>query len=51
MILPLLTMGKDITDVGGVDLAAMLYNHKNLDMGSNEVAWALIALDAAYHCN
>ena len=44
--LALSAMEKDITNVDGVDLAAMLYNHPALDSGSNEVCWALIALDA-----
>ncbi|MBP3621675.1 MAG: hypothetical protein J6J16_07945 [Lachnospiraceae bacterium] len=44
--LALSAMGKDITDVGGVNLAAMLYNHPALDTGSNELAYALLALDA-----
>lgn len=44
--LALSAMGKDITDVGGVNLAAMLYNHPSLDAGSNELAYALLALDA-----
>ena len=39
-------LNKDITNIGGTDLAAMLYNHPALDAGSNELAWALIALDA-----
>ena len=40
-------MGKDITDVDGVNLAAMIYNSENLTDGSNELAYALLALDAA----
>ena len=44
--LALSAMEKDITNVGGVNLAAMLYNHPALETGSNEVCWALIALDA-----
>ncbi len=44
--LALAAMGKDITDIGGVDLAAMLYNHPDLDGGSNDLTYALIALDA-----
>lgn len=44
--LALQSMGKDITDVGGVSLAEMIYNHPNLDSGSNELLWALLALDA-----
>ena len=44
--LVLSVMNKDITDVGGVNLAEMIYNHPNLNSGSNETAWALLALDA-----
>ena len=45
--LALARMGKDITDVDGVNLAAMIYNSDNLANGSNELAYALLALDAA----
>lgn len=46
--LALTSMGKDITDVEGVDLAAMIYNHPTLlRQGYNAVIFALIALDAA----
>lgn len=45
--LALTAMGKDITDVEGIDLAAFIYNHPNLDAGSNELSYALLALDAA----
>lgn len=44
--LVLSVMNKDITNVGGVNLAEMIYNHPGLDAGSNEAAWALLALDA-----
>lgn len=44
--LALLSMGKDIMDVDGVNLAEMIYNHPKLDAGSNELSWALFALDA-----
>lgn len=44
--LVLSAMDKDITNVGGVNLAEMIYNHPELDTGSNEAAWALLALDA-----
>ena len=44
--LVLSVMNKDITDVGGINLAEMIYNHPNLNSGSNETAWALLALDA-----
>ena len=40
-------MGKDITNVDGVNLAAMIYNSEKLKNGSNELIYALIALDAA----
>lgn len=46
-ILALAKMGKDVTNVNGVNLAAMLYNHPGLNAGTNELAYALIALDAA----
>ena len=45
--LALARLGKDITDVDGVNLAAMIYNSGNLTDGSNELAYALLALDAA----
>lgn len=45
--LALTSIGMDITDVNSVDLAAMLYNHSSLESGSNELTYALIALDAA----
>lgn len=39
-------LGYDITDIEGVNLAEMIYNHPNLQSGSNELAYALLALDA-----
>lgn len=39
-------MGKDITNIDGINLAAMIYDHPNLDSGSNELIYALLALDA-----
>lgn len=42
----LLIMNKDITNVDGVNLAEMICNHRNLDMGSNELAWALLVMNA-----
>lgn len=45
--LALARMGKDITDVDGVNLAALIYNSDRLADGSNEVIYALLALDAA----
>ena len=45
--LALTRMGKDITDVDGVNLAAMIYNSDKLINGSNELDYALLALDAA----
>ncbi|MEE1013466.1 MAG: S-layer homology domain-containing protein [Clostridia bacterium] len=45
--LALTIMGKDITDVDGVDLAALIYNSTKLNESSNELAYALLALDAA----
>ena len=44
--LALSAMGRDITDVNGVNLAALLYNNTGLTAGTNELAWALLALDA-----
>ena len=44
--LTLSAMGKDITDVNGVNLAAMIYNHASLGDFSNNLFWGLIALDA-----
>ena len=44
--LALSIIGKDITNVDGINLAEMIYNHTRLDYGSNELAFALIALDA-----
>lgn len=39
-------MGKDITDVGGINLVKIICDHPNLTkQGSNALAWALIALD------
>ena len=40
-------MGKDITDVDGVNLAELIYNNPRIENGSNEAAYALIALDAS----
>lgn len=45
--LALTAMGKDIKNVNGVNLAEMIYNSENLNNGSNELVYALIALDAA----
>ena len=45
--LALAKMGKDVTNVGGVDLASMIYNSNKLTDGSNELIYALMALDAA----
>lgn len=45
-VMALNIMGKDITNVDGVDLVNMICNHPNLTkQGSNALAWALIALD------
>ncbi len=44
--LALTVMGKDITDIGGVNMAEIIYNSSRLSDGSNELAYALIALDA-----
>ncbi len=46
VILALNVMGRDITDVGGVNLVERICNHPALTkQGSNSLAWALIALD------
>ena len=45
--LTLTAMGKDITDVDGTDLVSMICNSKKLSDGSNELIYALMALDAA----
>lgn len=45
--LALARMGKDITNVDGINLAAMIYNSDRLVDGANEVIYALLALDAA----
>ena len=45
--LALASLGKDITDVDGVNLAAMIYHSEKLGNGSNELSYALLALDAA----
>lgn len=45
--LTLTVLGKDITNYNNKNLAEMIYNHPNLDSGSNELIYALIALDAA----
>lgn len=45
--LALAVMGRDITNVDGVNLAEMIYNSSRLDEGSNELVWALLALDAS----
>lgn len=39
-------MGKDITDVEGINLAETIYNSEKLTDGSNELAFALLTLDA-----
>lgn len=39
-------LGYDITNIEGINLAAMIYNHPGLDAGSNELIYALLALDA-----
>ena len=46
VVLALLAMGKDPTDVAGVDLIETLYNYPNLDrMTSNMMSYTLLALD------
>lgn len=47
IVVALLAMGEDPTDVGGVNLIEQLYNYPNLDrMTSNMMAFTLLALDA-----
>lgn len=46
-ILALAIMGKDITNVEEVNIAEFVYNSQKLSAGSNELAYALISLDAA----
>lgn len=44
--LALAVMGKDITNIEGVNIAELLYNNARLSEGSNEHAYTLLALDA-----
>ena len=46
-MLALNLMGKDITDINGINLAELIYNNQRLTEGSNELAYALIALDSS----
>lgn len=47
VVVTLLAMGKDPTDVEGIDLVEMMYNYPNLDrMTSNMMTYTLLALDA-----
>lgn len=46
VVVALLAMGKDPTDVAGMDLIEALYNYPNLDrMASNMMSYTLLALD------
>lgn len=46
VVVALLAMGKDPTDVAGMDLIEALYNYPNLDrMTSNMMSYTLLALD------
>ena len=46
VVVALLAMGKDPTDVAGMDLIETLYNYPNLDrMTSNMMSYTLLALD------
>ena len=45
--LALILLEKDITNVEGVNIAEMIYNSDLLSVGSNEMAYALLALNAA----
>lgn len=44
--LTLSSFGVDITNVGGKNLAEMMYNSPMLQTGSNEFIWCLLAFDA-----
>ena len=44
--LTLSLLGKDITNIEGINLAEKIYNSKGITSGSNAAAFALIALDA-----
>ena len=44
--LALSIIGKDITNIEGINLAEMIYNSRRLQIGANELTYALIALDA-----
>ncbi len=47
IVMALLAMGKDPTNVGGVDLIEQMYNDQRLkDHPSNMLIWTLVALDA-----
>lgn len=45
VVLALSALNADITNIGGKNLAAMIYNHPDLTSGSNELIYALMALD------
>lgn len=45
--LALTMMGKDITDIEGINLAEWMYDSDSLTDGSNELLWVMLALDAA----
>lgn len=45
--LVLTALGEDITDVGGVDLVSLICENDRLTSGSNELIYALLALDAS----
>lgn len=46
VILAVSALGKDAADLEGIDLLEMLCTNKMISEGSNEAAWALIALDS-----
>ncbi len=46
VVLTLLMLEKEITNVDGVNLAQFIYNSPKLTEGTNELCWALLALDA-----
>ena len=39
-------INRDITNVDGVNIAQLIYNSERLSDGANELAYALLALDA-----
>ena len=46
VILTVSALGKDASDLKGINLVQLLCNRKMIGEGSNEAAWSLIALDS-----